>query len=297
MSIIIDQEFKNLIPPLSKDEYTQLERNIAKDGIRDALIVWPQANGDNILIDGHNRFNISSAHAGIRFEIKPMNFKDRDEARRWIARNQLGRRNLDKWQKFDLYKVLEDSEKKSAKERQGTRTDIVPNLAPSDTGKTRDKIASLIGVSHGTFDKMKTIEKSGNEEIKQAVRSGEISINQGYRQVTADRTPKPLTVRQKKQEELHEAKERHKDFQEKKSNSVVDIQDIKQDKEDRKTIARDLYHDLLSITTKSYWIGALNNSADFYALTEVIPEDMRASMADRVSKMIIVLNKLLEVIK
>ena len=126
-------------------------------------------------------------------------------------------------------------------------------------------------------------------------RNDVVSQRSVMRQIAAS-APIQKTVRQKETEILHEAKERHRDFQEKKSNSVVDIQDIQQDKEDRKTIARDLYRDLLSITTKSYWIGALNNSADFDSLTEVIPDDMKESMIDRVGKMIIVLNKFLEVL-
>lgn len=39
-SIIIDQEFKALIPPLSAEEYAQLEANILAEGCRDALVVW-----------------------------------------------------------------------------------------------------------------------------------------------------------------------------------------------------------------------------------------------------------------
>lgn len=296
MSIIIDPEFQSLIPPLSTDEYTQLEKNIVKDGIRDALIVWPQVDGNDILIDGHNRFQISVAHAGIRFEIKRMSFKDRDEAKRWIILNQFGRRNLSAYDRSLLALKLKPMIAEKAKEKQSEAGGAVRQKSDKAEVNTKKELAKVAGVSHDTIHKVETIEKSGNEEIKQAARSGEISINQGYRQVTADRTPKSITVRQKKQEELYEAKERHKDFQEKKSNSVVDIQDIQQDKEDRKTIARDLYRDLLSITTKSYWIGALNNSADFDSLTEVIPDDMKESMIDRVGKMIIVLNKFLEVL-
>ena len=93
MSIIIDEEFKNLIPPLSPDEYAQLEENCVKDGIRDALIVWETPNGSKVLVDGHNRFQIAARH-GLHWNEKAMEFASRDEARAWIIRNQFGRRNL-----------------------------------------------------------------------------------------------------------------------------------------------------------------------------------------------------------
>ena len=48
MSFRIDEEFKNLIPPLSPDEYLMLEENCKNYRIRDALfffaisyLLWP----------------------------------------------------------------------------------------------------------------------------------------------------------------------------------------------------------------------------------------------------------------
>lgn len=40
-NILIDEEFKALIPPLSQEERTQLEANLLADGCRDPLVVWP----------------------------------------------------------------------------------------------------------------------------------------------------------------------------------------------------------------------------------------------------------------
>ena len=150
-----------------------------------------------ILIDGHNRWNISVSHAGIHFNLKRMDFEDRQHAKVWILRNQLGRRNVDKWVKFDMVKQLEELEKDKAKERQGTRTDIVPTLAPSDAGKVRDKMAALVGVSHGTYDKMKRIDEEATETTKQMVRDGKLSINQAYNSTFPAR---PDPVKQARQE-------------------------------------------------------------------------------------------------
>jgi len=53
----IDAEFASLIPPLSADEYMQLEANLIVEGCRDPLVVWGE-----ILIDGHNRLQICTKH-------------------------------------------------------------------------------------------------------------------------------------------------------------------------------------------------------------------------------------------
>lgn len=84
----IRENFKSLIPPLTPDEYRQLEENILSDGIRDPLVLW----GD-ILIDGHNRYEIAKKH-GLTFQTVQRGFDSEDAAALWIIDNQFGRRNL-----------------------------------------------------------------------------------------------------------------------------------------------------------------------------------------------------------
>ncbi len=86
--LIIDDEFKRLIPPLLVRERQQLEDNIRKEGCLDPLIVWNQ-----IIVDGHNRYEICWKYK-IPFEIKRIFFERREEAILWICAHQLGRRNL-----------------------------------------------------------------------------------------------------------------------------------------------------------------------------------------------------------
>ena len=68
--MVIDNEFQRLIPPLSADEFNQLEQNILQEGIRDALVTW---NG--ILIDGHNRYSIAKKH-NLPYKTVEMQFED-----------------------------------------------------------------------------------------------------------------------------------------------------------------------------------------------------------------------------
>ena len=86
--IVIDQEFKALIPPLSNEELSQLEANIIADGCRDPLVLW-----GNTLIDGHNRYEICETH-GIEYRTHNIELENREAALDWIDANQLGRRNL-----------------------------------------------------------------------------------------------------------------------------------------------------------------------------------------------------------
>ena len=90
INLKIDPEFQSQIPPLTNDEFKQLEENILKEGkLISPLIVW-----NNTLVDGHNRYAILQKHPEIYFSTMPLPFESREEVLAWICKNQLGRRNL-----------------------------------------------------------------------------------------------------------------------------------------------------------------------------------------------------------
>ncbi|MCD8150517.1 MAG: hypothetical protein LUE92_13370 [Clostridiales bacterium] len=91
----IDHEFADQIPPLTDEEFEQLEANILSDGeVINPIIIW---NG--IIVDGHNRYRIIEKHPEIPYKTFEKKFSDRNEVVAWICRNQLGRRNLTPQQK------------------------------------------------------------------------------------------------------------------------------------------------------------------------------------------------------
>ena len=88
-TVIIDERFKNILPPLGAETLKLLEENIIENGCRDSLVLW---NGV-ILIDGYNRYDICTRH-DIPFNTVDKEFDSREEALIWIITNQVSRRNL-----------------------------------------------------------------------------------------------------------------------------------------------------------------------------------------------------------
>ena len=176
MNVTIDKEFRTLIPPLSEEEFNLLESNCIENGIQDSLKTW---NG--ILIDGHNRYEIAQKH-GLEFKVEEMEFSGRTDVKLWIIKNQLGRRNLSAYDRSVLALKLKPVIAEKAKEQQGARTDICQKSDRCSID-TKKELAKVAGVSHDTIHKVETIEKSGNEEVKQAVRNKEMSIDKAYRDV------------------------------------------------------------------------------------------------------------------
>lgn len=240
MSIIIDSEFKSLIPPLSADEYSQLEENCVREGIRDALVVWERPDGANVLIDGHNRFQISARHAGLPFEIKKMKFDSREDVMLWIINNQNGRRNINGYNRGVL-----ELKKKEFLSRKGRENKWGGTSVPDDTKVDALKeMAQSAKIGRNTMAKVQSIEKNAPEEIKAKARSGELSINQAY---LMTRPVQPKTPRQAQKEFIEETQQRHEDFREKKADNIISMADARQDETDRRIIAKDLYSRCLRI--------------------------------------------------
>ena len=175
MKLTIDEEFKNLIPPLTADEYRGLEESILAEGCRDSLIAW-----HGILIDGHNRYEICEKY-GLPFTVTETDFESRDAVIEWIIKNQFGRRNLPLYERARLALRLKPVIAERARENQGARNDILENSTKSIN--TRLEIAKAAGVSDNTIAKVEKIEANATEETKEALRRGEISINKAYEEL------------------------------------------------------------------------------------------------------------------
>ena len=174
----IKEEFKKLIPPLTSEEFNQLEQNCLAEGIREAILTW---NG--FIIDGHNRYEIATKW-DLDFQTKSKHFKDENEVKEWMILNQFGRRNINGYVRSKLALELEEVFKLKAKENQGSRIDICQksdkSITPIDTKKELAKVAN---VSHDTIAKVKVIEAKAPEEVKEKLSTGEVSINQVYQEI------------------------------------------------------------------------------------------------------------------
>jgi len=195
--IEIDQEFKALIPPLSAEELAQLEANIVADGCRDPLVVWGKT-----IVDGHNRYAICTRHS-IAFQTVQLEFADRSHAIEWIIKNQFGRRNLIAYVRTQLALRLESvfAERAKANQKGGQGGVLLPqNSAEANHIETRKEVAKAAGVSHDTVAKVKKIEAVAPPEVKAALASGELSINQAHTQI----------VRAEKEEKREERREENR---------------------------------------------------------------------------------------
>jgi hypothetical protein len=177
----IKKEFKKLIPPLTAEEFKQLEENCLNEGIREFILTW---NG--FIIDGHNRYEIATKW-NLDYQTKSKHFASEQDVIEWMILNQLGRRNITKEQKDYLIGKRYENEK----QKQGTRNDLtleqnVPLIS------TAEKIAEEVGISHMQVKRneefAKGVDKLG-EELKQQVLQGKAEVNKSDVQAIAKAEP------------------------------------------------------------------------------------------------------------
>jgi len=174
------QELESLIPPLSNEEFKQLERNILEEGIREPLITW---NG--ILIDGHNRYRIAQEH-DMNYETLEKEFENINRVKEWMINNQFGRRNLSNYQRSILALHLDGVFKERAKEKM--KLSEGKGIQKSEDLKEPEfivmkEIGKVANVSHDTIAKVKKIEANATPEVKARLNTGTMSINEAYKEI------------------------------------------------------------------------------------------------------------------
>jgi hypothetical protein len=143
MSLKIDPEFASMLGELSQEEEKTLSLSIQLHGVREPISVW-ENDGEEIIIDGHNRYRIAKA-LGKLCRKNTLHFVNRKSARLWIAENQIGRRNLTQEKKAYCLGLLYNAEKK----------EVGNPLFRHDVGigSTAKKLAEAHGVTPRTVER------------------------------------------------------------------------------------------------------------------------------------------------
>ena len=192
----VDEEFRTLIPPLTDDEFQRLERSILDEGVREPIITW---NG--VIVDGHNRYNITQKHALV-CPTRERQFESRDAAKLFIISNQLSRRNLPVAAIGDLKLEEKEIVAKQAEARMlAGKADPTPNLGETKKkdkhdGETFTQLAKDIPLGRESLRKLDRIKREAKEgnpvaiSEREKLLSGEKkSIHSAYIEVVG--RPKP----------------------------------------------------------------------------------------------------------
>jgi len=186
MDIVVKEELKAYIDPLTADEHEALERSILAEGCRDALVLW-----NDVLVDGHNRYGICQKH-GLPFQtVQNTRFQSMDDVHLWMIEQHLGRRSVSDFQRGVLALRKRDilAERHRAgqaqlqRESYGEIVDATPEgdedsppWAPAPKVSRAD-MAREARLSSSQVTMIERIHKQAAPELVEAVKSGVISIS------------------------------------------------------------------------------------------------------------------------
>lgn len=175
--LVIDAEYQQLLPPLSDEERRLLDAEFEENGVQDALVV---EEGSNIVVDGMNRWRWyknkfpDGIVPGLR--IRFMRFADREEAKKWIIRNQLSRRKLTLAQVVLVALKLKPGFEEKAKQNRERGVSLISEKGQQPVDAL-EEVAKLAGVSRDTASKVEFVQQHGTPEILAAMASGSMSIH------------------------------------------------------------------------------------------------------------------------
>ena len=180
---VVLPELAELLPPLTGEQLAALEADLLKTGCYSPIIV----NEDMVIIDGHNRQRLCEKH-GIPYKMAVFSFEDLLEAKRWAIENQRGRRNLEKWELGKIALKLKPEIEAKAKANQSAAggdkfgekplSATLPEAVSSVD--TRKELAEAVGLGERTMGKVMQIDEHAPSAVKEALDSGDLSVNQGY---------------------------------------------------------------------------------------------------------------------
>ncbi len=176
MNIIVNEELKAYIDPLTPDEHKALERSILAEGCRDALVLW----GD-VLVDGHNRYGICQKH-GLPFQtVQNTHFKSMADVHLWMIDQHLGRRSVSDFQRGVLAlrkrEILAERRATAAAESSNPASQADAEPIGTEPLKSRSDIAKAARLSSSQVMQIERIQKQAAPELVAAVKAGAISIN------------------------------------------------------------------------------------------------------------------------
>ena len=170
--MVVLEELKEYLRPLSPDELFLLEESCVEDGVLHPMIAWRRGE-ELILIDGHHRYQIAQKH-DLSFDVLEKDFEDIQAVKDWMSSTQRGRRNISDYRKIELELGCSVSERNTTKD-----------------------LAAKTGFSTGKISSANYVMKNAPEELKELARRGDVSVDQAYQRTRKLETPQDYNDKEK----------------------------------------------------------------------------------------------------
>ncbi len=185
--IELHEDFKNLYV-IDEQVLERIVKSMKETGFDNSqpVHIWHTRDSDGgehwYLIDGYTRLKASGLAGISRIPVFEHDFKDFEEAFRYVLKLQVNRRNLDSAELLRNVSRLLD-------------TDYVREFK----GNKAELISDELKVSKRQVQKVISLEKNADESLLKSVENGEISVRQAYQKMQSQRKPSPFETKKVKE--------------------------------------------------------------------------------------------------
>lgn len=175
----------------------ELADDIKQNGLINPPVVTPDTYE---LIAGERRLRAMKLLGYKQIEVRPMAVKDAEHQLNLEISENESRKEFTKSERIDYARQLERIESAKAKQRQGTRTDICPNLDKSENIRTDEIVAKQLGIGgKDTYRKEKFIVDNKSSLTPQDFADwdeGKLSTNKAFKKIKAEKENLERKVRE-----------------------------------------------------------------------------------------------------
>lgn len=197
----INPRFEKFSPKKKQDEIDELRKSLKEKGYIGApILTW-----HGYIVDGHNRYYMCKE---LGIEICDDNIEEIDlgddaeeiDAMDWMLTHQLSSKNLSVGEKLAMTEefkkevALENEKKKKEGNKLGaditnSKTVSLQSEAKRNRETNTDRqIAKKAGVGVGTVARYNRVMNSDDENLKEKVKSGEVTVNKAYEEIRKKET-------------------------------------------------------------------------------------------------------------
>lgn len=193
----INLRFEKFSPKKKPDEIEELKNSLKKKGyVGSPILTW-----HGFIVDGHNRYKMCQ-ELGIEIDLEKNveelelgDFAEEIDAMDWMLTHQLSSKNLSPGEKLammDEFKEevrIENEKKRLSTLKQNQTANRSLQLEASDENNrdrslnTDRQTAQKAGVGVGTVARYNKVMNSNEEDLKEKVKTGQVTVNKAYEEV------------------------------------------------------------------------------------------------------------------
>lgn len=174
--ITFNEKYYEAVPRPTKIEFDALTYSIREKGLQESIVI----NHDGVILDGYTRYEICR-NLGITPTFITKSFENKDQELQYVLEVNATRRQLNNFQRIELFIDIFKSISEEAKKRHNNRRHL---HAPQPSSMVR--YSQIVGVGEATTQHAIRVLDSGREDLIQRCRNGTMTINSAYCEVHKD---------------------------------------------------------------------------------------------------------------